>query len=125
NWELTSSAVGLAERQPGGRLHMLYYGQQDGILATQLLLLPPGPYRLSMQLLGDKARATALNWSIWCDKAAEPISSVTLDAAARGWQFTVPPSCAAQWLRLSGAAGELPQQVDATIGGLKLEKAGA
>lgn len=124
NWSLTSSAVGLAERQAGGRLHVLFYGQDDGILATQLLLLKPGTYRLSMQLLGDATRARALNWSIWCDKVPEPIASVTLDAAAaRGWQFAVPQGCAAQWLRLSGAAGELPQQVDATIAGLKLDKA--
>lgn len=125
NWSLTSSAVGLAERQVGGRLHVVFYGRDDGILATQLLLLQPGRYRLSMQLAGDAARARSLNWSIWCDKAAEPISSVTIDAAARGWQFTVPQSCRGQWLRLSGAAGELPQQVDVTIAGLKLEEAGA
>lgn len=125
NWSLTSSAVGLAERQVGGRLHVVFYGRDDGILATQLLLLQPGRYRLSMQLTGDAARARSLNWSIWCDKAAEPISSVTIDAAARGWQFTVPQGCRGQWLRLSGAAGELPQQVDVTIAGLKLEEAGA
>ena len=76
-------------------------------------------------VFSDAARARSLNWSIWCDKAAEPISSVTIDAAARGWQFTVPQGCRGQWLRLSGAAGELPQQVDVTIAGLKLEEAGA
>ena len=122
NWDLTSSAVGLAERQPGARLHMLYYGQQDGILATQLLLLQPGSYRLSMQLLGDTARAKALNWSIWCDKAGSPISSVALDAAVRGWRFDVPSGCQAQWLKLSGSSSELPQQLDTTIANLKLER---
>ena len=122
NWDLTSSAVGLAERQPGGRLHMLYYGQQDGILATQLLLLRPGSYRLSMHLLGEPARAKALNWSIWCDKAGAPISSVTLDEAARAWRFTVPSGCPAQWLKLSGSSSELPQQLDVTIANLKLER---
>ena len=122
NWDLTSSAVGLAERQPGGRLHTLYYGQQDGILATQLLLLRPGSYRLSMQLLGDAVRGKALNWSIWCDKAGVPISSVTLDAATRGWRFDVPTGCPAQWLKLSGSSGELPQQLDATIANLKLQR---
>ena len=124
NWDLTSSAVGLAERQSGGRLHMLYYGQQDGILATQLLLLPPGSYRLSMELLGDKGRAKILNWSIWCDKAAAPISSVALDKAAGGWRFAVPAGCDAQWLKLSGSSSDLAQQLDMTIADLKLEKAG-
>jgi hypothetical protein len=125
NWALTSSAVGLAERQPGGRLHIIFYGQEDGILADQLLLLQPGQYRLSMQLMGDVSRARLLNWSVWCDKVAEPIASVRLDTVATvGWQFRVPSGCPAQWIRLSGAAAELPQQVDATISGLKLEKAG-
>jgi hypothetical protein len=123
NWSLTSSAVGLAERQPGGRLHVLFYGQEDGILATQLLLLKPGPYRLTMQLIGDPARARSLNWSVWCDKAPAPIDSVTLEAAAAGgWRFKVPAGCAAQWLKLSGASGDISQQVDETIGALKLER---
>jgi hypothetical protein len=79
-----------------------------------------------MQLLGDPARARSLNWSIWCDKAAEPISSVTLDAAAaRGWNFQVPAGCSAQWLKLSGVSSDMPQQTDLTIGALKLEKAGS
>lgn len=123
NWALNSSGVGIAERQPGGRLHIVFYGQEDGILASELLLLPPGQYRLSMQLLGDAARARLINWSLWCDKADAPLASVTVDAAAaHGWQFTVPSGCEAQWLRLSGASGDLPQQVDATLTGLKLER---
>jgi hypothetical protein len=124
NWTLASSTVGLAERQPGGRLHVVFYGQEDGILASQLLLLPAGTYRMSMNLLGDPARARVLNWSIWCDKADAPIASVTLDgAAARGWSFTVPAGCAAQWLKLSGSSNDLPQQSDVTIAALKLERA--
>jgi len=47
NWQLTASTVGLAERQRG-RLHILFYGDEDGTLASQLLLLPPGSYRLSL-----------------------------------------------------------------------------
>ncbi len=122
NWSLTSSGVGLAERQSGGRLRVLFYGQEDGILATQLLLLQPGPYRLSMKLLGDVPRAKSLNWSIWCDKAAAPIASVTLDAAVRGWNFNVPAGCGAQWLKLSGSSGDIPEQADVTIASFKLER---
>jgi len=125
NWTLGSSMVGLSERQPGGRLHVIFYGQEDGFLANELLLLQPGSYRLSMQLLGDTARAHTLNWSIWCDKAAAPISSVTLDAAAeRGWSFVVPKDCPAQSLKLSGVSSGVPQQSDVTIADLRLEQAG-
>jgi hypothetical protein len=124
NWALNSSTVGLTERQPGGRLHVVFYGQEDGFLASQLLILQPGAYRLSLKLIGDPARTHALNWSIWCDKAAEPIASVMLDvAAAKGWRFEVPSGCAAQWLKLSGTSGDMPQQSDVTIYALKLERA--
>ena len=123
NWSLTSSTVGLAERQPGGRLHVIFYGQEDGFLATQMLLLQPGAYRLSMQLLGDRERARALNWSVWCDKADGPIASARLDAVAtQGFSFKVPAGCAAQWLSLSGASSDVPQQADVTIASLKLQK---
>lgn len=122
NWALTSSAVGLAERRPGGRLHVLFYGQVDGILATQLLLLEPGAYRLSMQLHGGGARA--LNWSIWCAGIGEPIASASLAAAAKGWSFTVPAGCQAQWLKLSGSSIETHGKADVTIAALRLEEAG-
>jgi hypothetical protein len=124
NWALTSSTVGMAERQPGGRLHIVFFGQEDGFLASQLLLLEPGRYRLSLQLIGDRVRARSLNWSIWCDKAPAPIASVTLDVAAGGWTFQVPAGCPAQWIKLSGASGDISQQADVMISALKLEKAG-
>jgi hypothetical protein len=125
NWLLTSSTVGLAERQKGGRLHVLFYGDEDGTLASQLLLLSAGTYRLSMKLLGEPSRAHSLTWSLWCDKAAQPVSSVTLDvAAARGWQFQVPAGCGAQWLKLSGTSADIPQQDDVSVAGLSLAKVG-
>jgi hypothetical protein len=126
NWSLTSSTVGLAERQAGGRLHVVFYAQEDGFLASQLLVLPAGSYRLSMQLLGNAARARVLSWSVWCDKAGAPLASATLDSiAARGLVFRVSTGCAAQWIRLAGASQDISQQSDVTIGALKLEKTGA
>jgi hypothetical protein len=121
NWTLTSSTVGLAEREPGGRLHIIYYGQEDGLLAQQLILLPPGPYRLTMAVSGDLSRAAqAMNWSVRCDGSSKPFASVGLDAAARGWIFAVPPDCAAQWLELSGTSADISQQAEAIISNLKL-----
>ena len=125
NWALTSSTVGLAERQPGGRLHVIFYGQEDGFLASQLMLLSPGTYYLSMQLLGDPAQARTFSWSVWCDKAGSALASATVDAVAgRGLHFQVPTGCSAQWIRLAGASSDMPQQIDVTIADLKLEKAG-
>jgi hypothetical protein len=125
NWTLEASTVGLAERQPGKRLHLLFYGNQDGALAKQLLLLPPGAYRLQMQLVGPPAHVELLSWSLRCDKPGRTISSVGVsEAAARGWTFQVPPDCPAQWIELSGRSGDVAEQAEMTIGSLSLKRVG-
>jgi hypothetical protein len=120
NWSLISSTVGLAERQGGGRLHAIFYGQEDGVLAQELILLPPGAYRMTFVLSGDRSRASAMNWSLRCDGSAKPFASVALDAAAHGWTFPVPQGCPAQWLELSGASADIAHQSDVTISNLKV-----
>ena len=121
NWELMSSAVGLAERQPGGRLHVIFHGQQDGLLARQLLVLPPGRYRLSMAVAGNPDRGGALNWSIRCSASQSPFSGISLEALRKqAWSFTVPANCGAQWLELSGVSGEIEQPSDFVMSKLKL-----
>jgi hypothetical protein len=122
NWNLVSSTIGLAERERGGPLHVIFYGQEEGVLASQLLVLPPGAYRLTMSVTGEPSRLRAMSWSVRCDRSATAFSSVRLDAAIRGWRFTVPPGCAAQWLELSGASSDISQQTEARISGLKLER---
>jgi hypothetical protein len=120
-WELLSSTVGLAERQPGGRLHAIFYGREDGVLARQLLVLSPGTYRMSMAVSGDAPQRRALSWVIRCDKSDRPFASVTLDvAASRPWTFTVPPQCGGQWLELSGRSSDVAQQSELTIANQRL-----
>jgi hypothetical protein len=121
NWTLASSTVGLAERQGGNRLHVIFYGSEDGVLASELVLLPPGAYRLQPQIVGTPTHPEALRWSIRCDKAAEPVAIVTADqAAAHGWSFVIPPNCPAQWLELAGRSGDVTQQSDVTFAPLRL-----
>jgi len=125
NWSLTSSTVGLAERQPGKRLHVMFYGNLDGILASELVMLPPGTYRMQMQLAASSVHPEALRWSLRCEKSQQPISAIAVDqAASRGWTFQVPADCPAQWLELSGRAPDIAQQSDVTITGLALTKTG-
>jgi len=125
NWALTSSTVGLAERQPGQRLHAIFYGSDDGVLASQLLLLPPGSYRLQFHLGPGALHPDAVSWSIRCDKSGDPFASATVATAVRGWSFQVPADCQAQWLELSGRSGDISQQSDVTISDLKLVRIGA
>jgi hypothetical protein len=125
NWSLASSTVGLAERESGGRLHVIFYGNEDGVLAGQLLLLPAGSYRLQMQLVGSPLHPETLRWSIRCDGKDQPIAIAGLDQVARsGWTFQVPASCPAQRLELAGRSGDIAQQSEATITGLRLVRAG-
>jgi hypothetical protein len=126
NWSLTSSRVGLAERRPGGALHVIFYGQEDGPLASQLLLLPPGTYHLAMQVTGDAAHARSLSWTLTCPKSSDPIASLPLDpaTASRGATFTVPAGCGAQSLQLVGRSSDFPEQADVTISRLSLTRAG-
>ena len=121
NWSLTSSTVGLAERQRGGGLHVIYYGQEDGPLAAQLLILPPGGYRLAAKAASTNQLET-LRWTLICQVTNEAIASVPLDQAVRGWRFDVPANCPAQRLELGGAASDAPQQVDVTIQSLSLTR---
>ena len=125
NWSFASSTVGLAERQSGNRLHLIFYGNEDGVLAGQLLLLTPGQYRLEMQLVGGSSRPELLQWSVRCDTSQDPFASIGVDEAARrGWSFSVPANCPAQRLELSGRSGDIAQQAEATITGFNLSRAG-
>ena len=120
NWSLTSSALGLAERQRGGGLHVIYYGQEEGVLASQLLILPAGNYRLVTRASGAE-QAESLRWNLVCAATNVPIASLPLDQAVRsGWRFTVSPACPAQRLELAGNSSDAPRQADVTIHGVSL-----
>lgn len=126
NWILSSSTAGLAERQPGGRLHAIFYGQEDGALARQLLVLAAGTYRLSIRLLSDPSQAKPLSWAITCVGARTALASAPLDVVdARGLSFKVPAGCPSQWIELSGTATDMPRQSDVTIANLRLVKEGS
>lgn len=125
NWTLTASTVGLAERQPGGRLHVIFYGQEDGVLASQLLVLAPGRYRLAMSFTGDLRHAESLSWAVTCAAASTTLASLGLSdsrLASRGIVFEVPANCPAQQLQLVANAPELPQQAEITVSGLNLSR---
>lgn len=124
NWTFASTTIGLAERQAGKRLHVIFYGDEDGPLASQLVLLPPGTYRLQMQVIGSPAHPEVLSWSVRCAKSTEPFASAALVDVTRGWTFQVPADCPAQWLQLSGRSGDVAQQSDVTIGPISLTRAG-
>ena len=125
NWTLTSSSVGLAERQRGAGLHVIYHGREDGALASQLLLLPPGQYRLATAASGSGSRAAGLRWQLWCVNSNKEIAMRALkDMPAEGWTFQVPSDCAAQRLELFGSSSDMPQAAELTIRSIRLTREG-
>lgn len=122
NWSLTSSTLGLAERQPGGGLHVIYYGQEDGPLASQVLILRPGSYRFVAQVVGGASGVARLEWRLVCATNNSAIAWSPLHAAVRGWAFEVPSACAAQRLELFGSSSDTPQQADLVIRSVSLTR---
>ena len=123
NWTLTSSTIGLAERRPGGGLNVIFYGTEAGPLASQLVLLPAGTYRLSAPVTGGQASAAPLEWQLICAGSNATIATFGLDAAARGGTFSVRADCPAQRLELVGRLSEVARQADIKIARVELTRA--
>lgn len=123
-WMLASGASGIAEPQGGGRLHLVYYGRDDLILASQLMTLPPGRYRLSMNVSASSPAAKSLSATIRCLPSTSPLASLPLHRrGAVTASFSVADrGCPAQRLEISGDAPEFPEQAELTVGRLRLER---
>jgi hypothetical protein len=115
NWSLVSSTVGLADRQPGGGLHVIFYGQEDGVLVGQLVLLKSGRYRSITKAAAVSDNDEALQWRLTCAPTNALIAASSLKAATEGWRFEVPADCPAQRLELVGTAADIQQQAEARI----------
>ena len=120
NWSFPATSNGVAEPAEGGQLDVLYYGRADAVLASQLLLLPAGAYRLVMEL--DGGEAEGLEWALRCAGAPKPFARLPLRGkGAAEVRFSVPTAnCPAQWLELRGVAGDFPRTAELSLGGLRL-----
>lgn len=116
-------SVDVAEAPGQGRgqaLRLEYDGVSPPKPVRQLLVLPPGAYRLAGRAYrqgGDAAKA--LGWGIVCATNREPLAAVTTTPAADAWSafsvdLDVPAGrCPAQWLLLSAEPGD--ERVDITV----------
>lgn len=128
NWDLMSSGPGVAERSRNQGLQVEYYGRDNGNLASQLLMLRPGRYRLSFQTSGDAAgEGSRLLWTIACNPGDAsllqlPVTRVASTPKSFTGTFAVPASgCPTQWLRLAGVSGDVATDQSATISRLSIE----
>jgi hypothetical protein len=131
SWSFPASPAGMAERTPSRTLQVDYYGRDNAELANQLLMLPPGPHRISIRVEGDaEGEGSKLSWRIECQPSKAQLADVVLRKLTYAPRvvaanFTVPASgCSAQWLRLIGTAGEFPKGQNATISAVQIAAAG-
>jgi len=132
NWALYEGSGGVSERSPAPALDVQYFGRETVDLASQMMVLRPGRYRLRFRVEGSaKGDDSRLAWRVFCrGNNANPILDLTLrdvTAAPREMtgDFTVPGGgCNGQWLRLQGLAGEFPGTQTATIGDVSVAPAG-
>lgn len=123
NWNYASGSSGVAEASGSGGLDVIYYGRVDVTLASQLLGLAPGRYRLSMRVDGP-SRANGVAWLIQCVPGTAPLFQLPLEAVDQGsiaGSFAVPTTgCAAQSLELRGRPSESSETAQLTILDLRL-----
>jgi len=120
NWTYATQGAVIEPR--GGSLHILYFGRDDETLASQLLVLRPGSYRLEMTISGQLSDPQTLNWKIIClhDKRVILDRSIG-QAGALDWSVDVSSSgCGAQQLELSAKANDAGRSSDFMISDLNL-----
>lgn len=124
NWAYGSGSSGVAEPSGSGGLDVIYYGREDATLASQMLRLAPGRYRLAMRIDGP-SRANGVGWTIICYPGPTTLFQLplgTVDKGAISGTFAVPASgCGAQSLELRGRPPEVTETAQVSIFDLKLE----
>lgn len=124
NWSLHGGSAGVAEPAAGGGLQVIYYGRENIGLASQLLVLRPGLYRLRMTSSGE-AGADDLAWSIRCQPEDRAILELPVKPGTNAASFEVPASgCPAQLIELLGRPGETGRPTELRIVDLALDRLG-
>ena len=93
----------------------------------QMLVLPPGAYRLSGRAYSDgDAAPKTLAWSVVCATTGQALASVATPQTKGQWsafaaELSVPSdSCPAQWLTLSAEPGDVRADIDVWYDDLRI-----
>lgn len=128
NWTLAQAGGGVAEPAPGRGLRVLHYGRKQTTLASQLMVLEPGRYLLSMSVAGEIGSDGQLRWRVRCLPSGAAMLDLHLTRATAqkaGGLFEIPASgCDAQWIELIGMPTDMPKSTDAAISPLRLSRVG-
>ena len=124
NWLLNADFAGLEQR---GGLAVDFPGQRRVWLATQVVALPPGRYRLSASMMGQTSLDGGyFRWEAACVEGGQiaRLDVTELLPTERTYTngFEVPgDSCAFQRLLLLGMGGAFPKSAHATISGVSID----
>lgn len=121
NWHFAPSTEGVAEPDGKGGLEILYYGRARAMLASQLLVLPTGRYRITLDAR-DGDGIDAMHWTLRCARDQKPIADLPLRSGRNAAGFSVPEGCEAQWLELHGQPGETQKTSELTVRGLSIAR---
>lgn len=122
NWSFNDSELASVGIEKGEGLQIDYPAAQSVRMASQLLVLKPGTYRLdySVRGSGESDDGGAISWRLTCAKGDAvvfdlPIKNLTDRPAARAARFVVPAGCPAQLLSVEGVAGAFPKTRSVSI----------
>ena len=130
NWRLDQDP-GVEAEFSDGTLRIDYPAKTPAVLARQLVVLAPGAYRLSGAYeIRQPAPGVGLTWSVQCATPPGAVLGQALQSAdvPRAWSrfsagFFVPADCPAQWLTLTGGAGDAFGDVSAAYARLAISAA--
>ena len=121
NWTFRSDSSGYAEPDGRGGLHIVFYGRDDAVLASQTMLMESGRYRISAKVTGNPGGL--LRWRVSCLPTSRTVLEAGLGETANPHfvaSLTIDSQCPAQQLELVGRAGELARDADVTVAKLEI-----
>jgi hypothetical protein len=111
----------------GQALRLEYDGVSPPGLVRQMLVLPPGAYRLSGRAYSDgDAGPKALAWGVVCATTGQALATVPTPQTKNQWsafaaELSVPSDrCPAQWLTLSAEPGDMRADIDVWYDDLRI-----
>lgn len=130
NWNVVQAGGANADFMDGGGLRVSYFSNAPAPLADQLLLLPPGRYRLeTMAANTGGTDGNQAQWSVTCTGAPQPLGVLTIPLArlpkAARMQFEVPVGCQAQTLVLGGVPTEYSRGTEIEVRSVTVAREGA
>jgi hypothetical protein len=117
-----SGGAGLVEKNGITSLHVVAFGHDTFVAASQVLLLAPGTYSLAQTARSTSGNLSSLSWRLTCLEPPLKIAAIDFGAGGVRGQLVVPADCKGQRLELMATAGDLPETLDAFLGPIDLRR---